>query len=65
MTETYSVKEFAVMAHASPQTIYRWITDETLKTIQVKRKGPHRIPASEVKRLLTFEPIVEQPTPEA
>lgn len=56
MTNTYSVKEFAAMAHVSPQTIYRWIYDRTLKTVQIKRKGHHRIPESEVKRLLTFEP---------
>lgn len=63
---TYSVQQFAKAAHVSPQTVYRWIYGGTLKTIQVVPGSPHRIPASEVKRLLTFEPMTEtQPTPEA
>jgi len=64
MTNTLSVKQFAHEAKVSPQTVYRWIYDGTVQTIQVKPKGPHRIPYSEFKRLLTFEPI-ETPTPEA
>ena len=65
MTKTLSVKQFADEAQVSPQTIYRWIYDGTLKTIQVKPGGRHMIPYSEFKRLLTFEPMTEQPTPEA
>lgn len=61
---TYSVRQFAKAVSVSPQTVYRWIYGGTLKTIQVVPGSPHRIPASEVKRLLTFEPI-ETPTPEA
>jgi excisionase family DNA binding protein len=61
---TYSVRQFAEAASVSPQTVYRWIYGGTLKTIQVVPGSPHRIPASEVKRLLKFEPM-EQPTPEA
>lgn len=65
MTNTLSVKQFADAAQVSPQTVYRWIYDGTLKTIQIVPRSPHRIPASEVKRLLTFEPMEAQPAPEA
>ena len=66
MTNTLSVRQFADEAQVSPQTVYRWIYDETLKTIQVKPRSPHRIPRSEFSRLLGFEPMIEaQPAPEA
>ena len=62
---TYSVQRFAQAAKVSPQTVYRWIYSGTLKSIQVVPGSPHRIPTSEVKRLLTFEPMETQPAPEA
>lgn len=62
---TYSVQQFAQAAKVSPQTVYRWIYSGTLKSIQVVPGSPHRIPTSEVKRLLTFEPMETQPAPEA
>lgn len=65
MTSTFSVKQFAEAASVSSQTVYRWIYSGTLKTIQVVPGSPHRIPASEVKRLLTFEPTTETPEPQA
>lgn len=65
MTNTFSVKQFAEAASVSSQTVYRWIYGGTLKTIQVVPGSPHRIPHSEFKRLLDFEPTTEQPTPEA
>ena len=64
MVNTVSVKEFAEAAGVSPNTVYRWIYGGTLKTVQIVMGGRHMIPNSEVKRLLTFEPI-ETPTPEA
>ena len=62
---TYSVQQFAQAAKVSPQTVYRWIYNGTLKSIQVVPGSPHRIPTSEVRRLLTFEPMETQPAPEA
>ena len=65
MANTYSVKQFAKEAQVSTQTVYRWIYGGTVKTIQIVPGSPHRIPESEVRRLLGFEPMTEQPAPEA
>ena len=66
MVNTISVKKFAEAAGVSPNMVYRWIYGGTLKTVQIVSGGRHMIPNSEVKRLLTFEPMTEaQPAPEA
>jgi len=51
--QTYSVREFAEQLDVSAQTVYRWIYDGVLQTIQVVPYGPRRIPASELVRLTT------------
>jgi len=65
MTTFYTVQQLANALGVHRQTVYDWIYCGDLKTIQIKPKSAHRIPESEVRRLLTFEPMTEQPAPEA
>ncbi len=50
-TKYYSVNEFAALLSVSPMTVYRWIRAGKIATVQVKRWGAVRIPASEIDRM--------------
>ena len=51
MREYYSVAEFAEMLGVSKNTVYQWIYTGAIRSVQAKRKGAQRIPASELVRL--------------
>jgi excisionase family DNA binding protein len=46
-----TVSEFATRLNVDPQTVYRWIRAGKIATVQVKRWGAVRIPASEIDRM--------------
>lgn len=49
--EYYTVEEFAALLGVTRQTVYQWIYDGDVQSVQTKRKGAQRIPASELDRL--------------
>lgn len=51
MKEFYTVSEFADMLGITSQTVYQWIYDGLIHSVQIKRKSAHRIPASELERI--------------
>ena len=53
MKEYYTVDEFAALLGVNRKTVYKWIYDGDLRSVQAKRKGAQRIPASELERMKT------------
>lgn len=47
----YTVAEFAAVLNVTRQTVYQWIYAGEIQSVQLRRKGAHRIPASELERI--------------